>query len=75
MIIKEELVCSDYEVYNTFVSEIDTSKTKEVCKSVDCPHCKTEIPHKFIHGVTLVCSFCGLRMTPYGNRLDCELEK
>ena len=72
MTIREDLWHNDYEIYEERKSQIDPTKTINVQKGMMCPSCKKFIPVVMAHGSTLVCD-CGLKMTLYGNRLECEL--
>ena len=73
MIIKEDLLLSNYSWFVKERSKIDPSQEIVVEERMRCPYCgKTQkAPH---HGETIVCK-CGLRMIVHGNSLTCELEK
>lgn len=73
--IKETLIWSDYQFYGEKPSIIDPLKKVQVEAGFGCPHCHKVIrkPVTIEHGQTFTHD-CGLRMTRYGNSLDCEID-
>ena len=73
--IRENLIWSDYQFYNEKQSQIDPLKTIRVEAGFGCPHCHEVVyrPVTIHHGQTYVHD-CGLKMTVYGNGVECELE-
>jgi hypothetical protein len=73
---KETLTWSDYQFYAEKKSLIDPDKSIRVQAGFGCPHCHEVVnnPVTIQHGQTYVHK-CGLRMTVYGNALDCELDE
>jgi len=68
--IKENLLYSDYEVHERKKSRIDRSKAIRIIKGLNCPRCKVLLP-TLEHSATKSCPDCGLKMTRYGNSLEC----
>ena len=73
-LIKEILIASNYEVETLATSQIDPTKQVIVKTEMRCPKCKRLGPG-LEHGKPYECPKCHLKMTRWGNGLDCELEK
>lgn len=71
--IKETLIYSDYEIITRKNSQIDSNKIIYYSDGLLCPKCKTKIEDEIKHGISLKHN-CGLKMTRYGNSLECELK-
>lgn len=72
MIIKEELMASDYVVYDISQSKIDFSKKVEKLIGYKCPNCK--MINKLSYIETFKCK-CGLMADFHGNLMIVEIEK
>jgi len=70
--IKESFVFSNYEIETSVKSKIDKDVTHTISIGVICPSCKNKLP-LIDHGESQICP-CGLRMTLYGNGLECEVD-
>ena len=71
MRIKETLTRSDYAFSEKVQSKIDPEKTLRVEAGLYCPRCKEKI-ESLDHGQSEICSNCHLKMTSWGNALECE---
>ena len=71
--IKETLMASDYMVYKRKRSKIDPTKHIQELIGIRCPSCK-EMANTIEHGTSRWCAGCGLKMTVWGNALECEKE-
>jgi len=73
--IKETLIASRYEIQTQDTSRIDPTQTVTRIVGIGCPHCHVVLLGMWPeHGQTIECSKCGLKMTRFGNALDCEME-
>lgn len=68
----ESLVYSNYVIRVTRQSQIDTDATITEEAGFRCPRCKVEHLYSIEHGNSFTC-FCKLKMTRYGNSLECQL--
>lgn len=70
--IKEDLIYSDYRLFETRNSQIDKGSTLEVEVGLKCPHCKKRI--EIIQcEKSSDCNYCGLHLTRHGNLLSCTM--
>jgi PHP family Zn ribbon phosphoesterase len=71
-VIKEELIYSDYEVYEIAESKIDPAREIRKLVGFKCPKCKRVYKFEILHKQTYKC-WCGLHMKRVGNVLICEI--
>lgn len=77
--IREMLIYSRFEVGKTVQSKICEGETMNLEAGIHCPHCRIFIENvngedgTIKHGETIKCPSCGLRMTRWGNGLECVL--
>jgi len=71
--IKETFNKFDCTIFKKEESQICQSYTHTVAVGVKCPHCGL-IGDDIPHGCSRLCD-CGLKMTVYGNALECILYK
>ena len=67
---KEDLMYSDYSIFDEKKSQIDKGRILSVEKGLSCPRCSEEL-EIIEHGDTKECFSCGLVLTRHGNRLTC----
>lgn len=71
--IIEDLVYSDYTILGE-TSRIDPPTKLLNTSGLKCPHCRTAyIGLVLAHGQRIICGKCGLKITRYGNTLNCIL--
>jgi hypothetical protein len=68
--IKENFLVSDHEVRTKVRSGVKWGWEHHVVSGFKCPCCG-HIGREIDHGQTDNCQRCGLRMTVWGNRLEC----
>lgn len=73
-LIRETLTASDYEILTYKISQIDPTKKIVDKTEMHCPRCK-KIGPEIEHGHTYICPKCHLKITRYGNALECELKR
>jgi hypothetical protein len=71
MAIRETLTYSDYHIIERPSSRTDPEAKLHVETGMKFPRCKTILP-PLDHSQSQTCK-CGLKMTKYGNALECVL--
>ena len=70
--IKEDLIYSDYRLFEIRDSQIDKGSVFEVEIGLKCPHCKNTM-ETIRCEKSSDCNRCGLHLVRHGNRLSCTM--